>query len=207
MAEIAPSSAQFVEAVMNVQSLISGQASPEEAYEAVVNGALRLLDADRGSLRFVDPEDPRWMVAVAAHGWAGAGERWRQRSPVTEGLSGRVISTGRLVAIEAYQRAQTGSVLAPTNTHAMIGVPIRERGRVVGSLLVGSTVEGRRWTERDQVLLSAYGEHVGPALAVAKAGLAAKQALTDALTGLGNRAMLRDRRAAGGQGARSPRGA
>ena len=194
MAEIAAGSdVKFVEAVMNVQCLISGHVSLEQTYEAVLDGALRLLDADRGSLRFVDPEDQGWMVAVATHGWAGAGERWRVRSPISEGLSGRVISTGRLVAIEDYQRAQAGSVLAPANTHAMIGVPVRERGEVVGSLLVGSAVEGRRWTERDQVLLSAYGEHVGFALAVAKAGLAATQAFTDALTGLGNRAMLLDR--------------
>jgi GAF domain-containing protein len=146
-AEFAPGSdARFVDAVMDLQRLVSGRASPETMYQAVVDGALGLLHADRGSLRFLDPQDPSWMVAVAAHGSAGAGERWRQRSPVTEGMSGQVISTGELVAVEDYQQAKTGSQLAPADLHAIMGVPIRERGQVVGSLLVGSTAQSRRWT-------------------------------------------------------------
>jgi diguanylate cyclase (GGDEF)-like protein len=193
-ADVAPGSdARFVDEVMDIQSLVSGHASPETMYQAVVDGALRLLHADSGSLRFVDAQDASWMVAVAAQRTAGHGERWRHRSPITEGVSGQAISNGKLVAVEDYQRRSTGSQLAPADTHAVIAVPLRDRGQVVGSLLVGSTVEGRRWSARDQVLLSAFAEHVGVALAVVKTGQAMKQASTDALTGLDNRTMLLDR--------------
>jgi diguanylate cyclase (GGDEF)-like protein len=182
--------AQLVETVLHVQALVARRAEPRQVYEAVVEGGLRLLGAEIGSLRFVDFEDPAWMVAVASIGCAGAAERWRQRAPVSEGASGRVITTGGLVAIEGEE---VGSQLAPSDTHAIIAVPVREGDRVTGSLLVATADKGRRWTQRDRELLVAYGDHVSVALAVARAGHAMHQAFTDSLTDLGNRALLLDR--------------
>ncbi|MGO9752928.1 MAG: putative bifunctional diguanylate cyclase/phosphodiesterase [Solirubrobacteraceae bacterium] len=191
---VAPASdGTFVEVVLGVQSLVSRCAPPAMIYQAVVDGALRLLSCDGGSLRFVDLEDPTWSVAVAWHGSAGQGERWRHRAPITEGLSGRVIATGKPAALEDYLAAQTGSQLAPLGTQAIIGIPIREDNRVIGSLVVGSTIERRHWTAREWELLLAYGEHVGVAVAVVRASHAVQQALTDSLTGLANRRLLLDR--------------
>ena len=178
---------------MGVQRLVSSRAVPSVIYQAVVDGALRLLRGDGGSLRFLDLDDPTWMVAVAWHGSAGQGERWRHRAPVTEGLSGRVISTGEPAALEDYQAAHTGSQLAPAGTAAIVGVPIYEQDRVIGSLVVASTIKGRHWTARERDLLTAYGEHVGVALTVARASHAGREALTDSLTGLANRRLLLDR--------------
>ena len=169
------------------------RAVPAIIYQAVVDGALRLLKGDGGSLRFVDLDDPTWMVAAAWHGSAGDGERWRHRAPITEGLSGRVIATGKLATLEGDQAAHSGSQLAPVGTNAIIGVPIYEQERVTGSLVVSSTIKGRHWTPRERDLLAAYGEHVGLALAVATAHHAVREALTDSLTGLANRRLLLDR--------------
>jgi diguanylate cyclase (GGDEF)-like protein len=191
---LAPLSDQaLVEAVLAVQSLVSRCAAPTVIYQAVVDGALGLLQGDGGSLRFIDLEDPEWMVAVAWHTSAGQGERWRHRAPVTEGLSGRVIATGEPAVLEDYQAAQTGSQLAPEGTQAIIGVPIREQGRVIGSLVVSSTTAGRHWTQHERALLSAYAEHVGVVVAVARASSAMREALTDPLTGLANRRVMLDR--------------
>ena len=183
----------FLETVLEVQTLVSLRAPPGTIYQAVVDGALRVLHGDGGSLRFVDLEDPTWSVAVAWHGSAGNGERWRHRAPITEGLSGRVIATGQPQVLEDYDAARTGSQLAPSGTQAIIGVPIREQHTVVGSLVVSSSRRGRRWTERDQELMLAYGEHIAVALAVARASHAVQEALTDPLTGLANRRRLLDR--------------
>jgi diguanylate cyclase (GGDEF)-like protein len=189
----AASDRAFVEAVLGVQSLVSSRAVLAIIYQAVVDGALRLLKGDGGSLRFLDLDDPTWMVAVAWHGSAGNGERWRHRAPITEGLSGRVISTGEPAELEDYQAAHSGSQLAPVGTKAMIGVPMYEQERVIGSLVVSSTIKGRHWTPRERDLLAAYGKQASVALAVARANHAVREALTDSLTGLANRRLLLDR--------------
>ena len=187
------STREFVEAVWHVQELVCNGARPEEVYDAVVDGAMRLLSGVSASLRLVDLEDPSWMVAVATRGSAGDGERWRRRAPITEGVSGRVISTGQTVVIEDYPSAHLGSLLAPPYVKSMVGVPLRERGSVIGSLLVGWRSGGRALPEGKRNLLTAYGEHVSAALSVAQASDAMVRAHTDSLTGLPNRALLLDR--------------
>src|ERR1017187_8554566 len=185
--------ATLVEVVLHVQTLVSNRAPPNAVYDAVVDGALRLMHGVGGSLRLVDLEDPSWMVAVATRGFAGAGERWGRRPPIRRGVSGRVISTGQTVVIENYASADVGSQLAPPHLKSLIGVPLHEQGRMIGSLVVGWPVAGRLITETEKALLKSYSEHVCAALSVATASNAMIQAYTDSLTGLGNRALLLDR--------------
>jgi GAF domain-containing protein len=64
------------------------------------------------------------------------------------------------VAVENQGPEDTGSPMAPPGTRAGIGVPISERGEVIGALVVG-TGEDRRWTNHDRRTMAAYGEHVG----------------------------------------------
>ena len=185
--------AQFVEAVSRVHGLVSDQAAPKLTYQAVLDGAVRLMNGDSGALRFIDQEDPDWMVAVAVRAGVASTNPTHRRAPITEGVSGRVISTGKPVVLENNGPQDTGSRLAPPGTRSMIGVPIRERGEVVGALVVGSRSEDRRWSAHDRRTIAAYGEHVEVALAVARARHGTLGAITDPLTGLGNRALLLDR--------------
>jgi len=189
---ISDSDAAFVDAVLGVQNLVSASAPPETIYQAVVDNAVRLLNADSSALRFVDRRDPSWTVAVAVSG-SRRSERWRQRAPITEGLSGRAIATGRPLTVNDLNPAKLQSQLAPPGLRAGIGVPIRERGRVVGSISIGTTSANRRFTEEDERLAAEYADHVGVVLTVARAEHAVEQAYTDTLTGLGNRPLLLDR--------------
>ncbi|HEY1712490.1 MAG TPA: EAL domain-containing protein [Solirubrobacteraceae bacterium] len=184
--------AQFIDAVSRVHALVSEQAAPKLTYQAVLDGALRLMGGESGALRLVDEDDPGWMVAVALHAGVDSADRSRRRAPITEGMSGRVISTGKPVALENQAALDTGSRLAPPGTRAGMGVPISVRGEVIGALVIGTSVD-RRWTEHDRRTMSAYGEHVEVALAVARAHHGALGAITDPLTGLGNRTLLLER--------------
>ena len=183
--------AQFIEAIARVQTLVSEQAPPTLIYRAVLDGALHLMHGDSGALRFVEEDDPEWMVAVAVQSPL-ADQRAGRRAPITEGASGQVITTGQMVALE-NEAVQISSRLAPPGTRAAIGVPISERGEVVGALVVGSRTDKRRWTEHERTTMAAYGQHAEVALAVARAHHGARGAVTDPLTGLGNRALLLDR--------------
>jgi diguanylate cyclase (GGDEF)-like protein len=182
-----------LQAVARVQELIAEGTGAEHIYQAVVDGAVELLGGRSGSLRFVDRDDPGWMVAVATRDGAGSGERWRQRAPITEGASGRAITTSELVVLEAGAGEARASRLAPPGTRAAIAVPLHERGTVIGALVVGLGTDSRRWTREDRDVMAAYGRHVEVALAVTRANHGLLQALTDPLTGLGNRRLLLDR--------------
>jgi diguanylate cyclase (GGDEF)-like protein len=182
----------FADAVLSVQGLVATGAPIQQIYQAVVDNAVRLLNADSGSLRFRDPKDPAWMVAAAWHGARGRGERWRQRSPITEGVSGRVLSTEEPVVTDGNE-VISRSQLAPPGAHAALGMPIRELGRVVGSLAVSTLDPTRRFTEHEQQRLGDFAAQVGVVLSVARAGHAVERAFTDPLTGLGNRPLLLDR--------------
>ena len=159
----------LVDELLRVQQLIAQRADPSHIYQAVVEGALRLLHGNSGALRFLDLEDASWMVAVAGVGTVESGERWRRRAPITEGASGRAIARGELVSIEAIQRDEMASRLAPPDLQAAIAVPVRERDKVIGALVVGTSTPGRRWSARERELLRAYGEHMSVVLTVARA--------------------------------------
>jgi diguanylate cyclase (GGDEF)-like protein len=172
---------------------VSAGAPAHETYQAIIDESVRLLGGDSGALRLVDHEDPAWSVAVATRNARPEAERWRQRAPLSEGMSGEAIRTGTPVVNNDIANHSARSQLAPPGLKAGIAVPLRERGRVIGSISVGFDLPGPRVRAEDEQLLSRYAEHIGVVLAVARAGHAVEQAFTDPLTGLGNRALLLDR--------------
>ena len=159
----------LVERIARLQDMVARGESLPAIYQRVIDDAVALVDADVGSLRLIDAEDPSWMVAVATRSCVGPDERWRQRAPISEGISGRVISTGELVAVEDHRRQPAGSRLVPADVYAVVAAPLFERDRVVGSLHAASTEVGRRWTPAERTGLSEYARHVSGALVVARA--------------------------------------
>ena len=190
---LAGGGAELDAVIYDIERLVSRGAPASTVYHAVLRWRRRPIGGDSGSLRFVDAEDPTWTVAVAWRGSARVDERWRNHAPITEGVSGRVISTGQPFAAECDDAALQPSRLVPLGVQALVGVPLRELDRVVGSLVVGSMIAGHRWTRGDQDLLLAYAARVEVALAVAAARQAVQQAHSDPLTGLGNRRRLFER--------------
>jgi diguanylate cyclase (GGDEF)-like protein len=185
--------ADLLQVVSRVQRLVSEQAPPEAVYQATVDGIIGLLHADSGAVRFVDPADPAWMVAVASRAVNGLGEQWRARSPITEGATGKAITSGSLVVLEDDLTPIAGSSLAPPGTSAVIAHPVRERGDVVGVMVAGSRTPGRRWSRRDREVIAAYAAHLEIPLMIARASQGRMLAYRDPLTGLGNRALLIER--------------
>jgi diguanylate cyclase (GGDEF)-like protein len=71
-----------------------------------------------------------------------------------------------------------------------MAAPVRERGRVVGTLVVATRRPGRRYSEAEGEALTAFASHAGLALNDARLAGEVERATHDPLTGLPNRAFL-----------------
>jgi GAF domain-containing protein len=166
--------------------MVANRAPLPSVYQAVVDGGTALLGAEIASLRFRDRADPSWTTAVATRPIL-VKESWHARAPISEGVSGRAIVLGELVAVDDLRPTMHGSRIAPATQRAAMAVPLFEGERIVGSLLVACNVK-REWQPGERALLRDYARHTSALLARARAADAVEQAFTDPLTGLGNRA-------------------
>ena len=181
------------EAERVTRGLLSAPGPAAGAYATVLEQAVTLVSASAGSIRVRDPADPAWMVTMAHHGAAPAPERWRSRAPISEGVSGRVLMTSKIVEVWGGGDLTFGSKIAPPGTQAALGLPLRKHGEVFGSLVVATTTEGRRFRGEERELLSAVLWEAAATLAHLDALEQANRAVTDPLTGLANRTALLDR--------------
>jgi diguanylate cyclase (GGDEF)-like protein/PAS domain S-box-containing protein len=93
-------------------------------------------------------------------------ERVIERIPLTEGVSGRAVRSGRPVLVEDVS-ADPDFLEAVEGITSEICVPLLDEDRAVGFLNVEST-GGVRLTEKDLDLIVALGEHVSVAMSRAK---------------------------------------
>jgi diguanylate cyclase (GGDEF)-like protein len=110
---------------------------------------------------------------------------------VGSGAAGRAIQEDAVVAIEDFQTAPgMFPYFVNAGIQAAIGAPVREAGKVAGALVVGSRTKGRRFTEAEREVLTAFADHASLALTDARLTDQVDRALHDPLTGLPNRAFL-----------------
>jgi serine phosphatase RsbU (regulator of sigma subunit) len=126
-----------------------------------------LMDADIAAILMLDPTGNE-LIATAASGleqevWQGV------RVPVGQGFSGRVAAQSEPIAIEHLDQIDVlNPILLAKNVRSMLGVPMIDRGRVVGVLNVG-TLSTRQFTPEDIQLLQLVAD---------RASLAAQARLT-----------------------------
>ena len=168
---------RLLERLSALQRMIVRRAEPREVLHAVVAGAAELVGGDVVTLRLLDPLDHRAALLMASVGLDAALRADTERTPAAEGLGGRAIAEDRLVSDGAAMAA-----------------PVREEGRVVGSIVVASRRPGRLQGADDQEVLLAFAEHASLALTDARmVSSALHQAFHDPLTDLPNRALFLDR--------------
>jgi diguanylate cyclase (GGDEF)-like protein len=181
------------EQLTRIERTISHRARLQEVLDAIVEGAAALLCDDVAALRLIDANDPSWTVTAAAHG-TGPTADGIQRAPATHGLSGQAMAESRLKVMEP---AESGTSLLPDIAGAgarnAMAVPVHEHGTVIGALVVASRDPERTYREAEREMLIAFAEHASLALAAAKTVDTMRQAFSDPLTGLANRALFLDR--------------
>ena len=117
-----------------------------------------LLDMNRGSITLLDPDTSEIHIEVA-HGISSV-EKTKGRYKLGEGVTGRVIESGRPMAIprvtdEPLFLDKTGARRRVDKSKiAFVCVPIKEGRRVVGALSVDRLFDGSSSIQEDVRLLS-----------------------------------------------------
>jgi diguanylate cyclase (GGDEF)-like protein len=185
----------LLERLSRIQQSITSRADLQEVLDAIVAGAQELLDEPHAALRLVDKEDPERMEIVSALGFEPEVLEQVRHGRVGDGAGGRAIAEERLIVIEDYETNPTALSTMPKGTvQAAMAAPVRDSGRVVGSLVVASYVPGRRYSRHEQDVLRSFADHAS--IAVTDAHMVASavhQSVHDALTGLPNRTLFCDR--------------
>ena len=186
---------QLLERLSSLQRMIVRRDELRDVLHAVVAGAAELTGDDFVSLRLVDPLDGSAAVLVASVGLDAALQHQTARTPADQGLGGRAIAEDSLVVFGAGSpMLRSTPALRDAGVHAAMAAPVREEGRVVGSIVVASRRPGRHHGPEDQEALLAFAEHASLALTDARmVRTALHQAFHDPLTDLPNRALFLDR--------------
>jgi diguanylate cyclase (GGDEF)-like protein len=185
----------LLERLAKIGQSISHRAPFGEVLDAIVRGASELVNAEIASFRLRDPADPDALVILAQVGLTPEVLADMAREPASRGVSPRSVAEDQLVVIADYPRFGGGvAALVRDGVQVAMAAPVRENGRVVGSLTVASRQAGRVFTPAEQETLVAFAEHASLALTDSKMAAAMQhQVLHDALTDLPNRTLFLDR--------------
>jgi two-component system, cell cycle sensor histidine kinase and response regulator CckA len=164
----------LLERLSRIQRSISHGVPLQEVLDAIVSGAAQLFGDPVVALRLLDADDPRLQVLASAHGIDHRMLELSRHEPVGAGVGGRAIEEDRLVVLEEYARGP-GCLphFAQNGLQAAMAAPLHERGKMVGSLVVASYAEGRRYGESEREALLAFAEHAS--LALTDAGIMAER--------------------------------
>ena len=162
---------------MRIQRSVSHRAPLQEVMDAITQGAAELVGDEIAGIRLIDPDDPAYVNLVAVVGVTPQQFEALKRGPVGEGAGGRAVAENRLVIIHNYDQAPTAvPILAADQLQAAMAAPVREAGKVVGSLVVATHEPNRTYSAQEQEALLALAEHASLALTDARSVEAMREA-------------------------------
>ncbi|MEW6553838.1 MAG: SpoIIE family protein phosphatase [Actinomycetota bacterium] len=127
--------------------------------DRVVEQAIELLEADRGSIMLVDDES-RELVVRASRGLDSALDF---RVPMGEGIAGWVASRGEPLVLQDVVSDRRFVGTDPSIKSAL-AVPLRADGRVIGVLNISNTARKRRFNHSDLDHLSSFADMAAVAI-------------------------------------------
>ena len=200
---------RLLEALSTVERMIADRAPLPEILDVIVASIAKLVGGELVGLRLLDPDMSGVLRMVASHGIPLDTFQEVARGAVGAGAGGLALEEDRVVVIEDYlDHSSALPALTRLGVRSAAGAPIRQDGKPVGSLVVASTVVGRRYRETEREALVAFADHASLAVTdAARTRQMLHSALHDALTGLPNRALFSDRldqRLVGGRRVRPP---
>ena len=169
----------------------------DKTYQSILTHSRELLKADRASFWVFDEGASEIVLRAGAGLPSEVGADTRTR--LGEGISGRVLESGKPLVVENVDKSESGPAPASRNyrTKSFISYPLTIGARKIGLLNVTDKSSGGHFNQVDLSLLEIIGPQIAVALERAEWQERATQfqlmSITDPLTGLLNRRYLEER--------------
>jgi diguanylate cyclase (GGDEF)-like protein len=169
----------------------------DKTYQSILTHSRELLKADRASLWVFDEGAGEIVFRAGAGLPSEVGADTRTR--LGEGVSGKVLQSGKPLVVENVDNSKAGPAPAARNyrTKSFISYPLTIGSRKIGLLNVTDKSSGGQFNQVDLSLLEIIGPQIAVALERAEWQERATQfqlmSITDPLTGLLNRRYLEER--------------
>ena len=156
-----------LETLASVGRNVTSVLDVDQVLSKVVEAAVSLTSADEGSLLLLDERTQELTMRAAKNFDDNFVRTFRLRSE--NSLAGEVIRTGEPILLDDVepQKIKTAYLV-----RALLYVPLKVRGHVIGVLGVDNRRAGRAFTAHDQQLLQALGDYA--AIAIENAHLYAR---------------------------------
>src|SRR3954469_1282047 len=178
-----------------IQRSISHRAPVRDVLDAIVPAAEELFGDERPAVLLADDTDPDVLVLAASRGLTPAYAASLAHRRTGDGAAGRAYAENRLVVVEDHPGSPDGPAhFRDVGVTGAMAAPVHEHGRPIGRIVASTPRPGRRYSATERDILTSLAEHTSLAVSDARSVAAvAHQAMHDALTGLPNGALFRDR--------------
>jgi signal transduction histidine kinase/DNA-binding response OmpR family regulator len=142
----------------------------EEILNRIVEAAVYMTEADEGSLMLADPSSGELYLRAAR----GMGDKSSKsfRIKIDDSIAGQVVRTGRPVMIGGVNEDDSFKLTTGYFVKAMLNVPLKATGRVIGVLAVNNKETLQAFSDRHLNLLMALADYAS--IAIQNAQLYAK---------------------------------
>ncbi len=150
-------------AFKEVSDAVSQSLELQDVLNAAINKVMKVMEAEVAQVFMLNEESHELELEV----YQGISEEFAvevNRLKVGEGFNGRVVQTGEPLVVEdaSNDPRLTRSVVKREGLHAQIIVPLRAKGRVIGTLCVARRNHSR-FNSEDLELLHPIASHIGVA--------------------------------------------
>ena len=143
--------------LMQIASSIAAQLDLDPLLQEIVDTAAELVGAEFGGILVLDEQDPTHYEVLRIHGWptpCGLAQ------PQGRGILGLPHKEGRPLRLAQIDQhpASVGFPAGHPPVGPFLGVPLRFRDRVLGSLFLGQRVGHLPFTSEDEALLTGLAD-------------------------------------------------
>lgn len=153
-----------LETLVMIGRTVTAMLDLDEVLKTVVEAAVRLTEAEEGSLLLIDEESSDLYMRASKNFDEEFARTFRIQT--RDSLAGQVIATGKPMVLDegTPQKIKTSYLV-----HSLIYVPLRVRGKTIGVLGVDNRRAGRMFTHEDSMVMMAMADYA--AIAVENATL------------------------------------